>query len=425
MKTYVELVDRPVILELVSQRINRALTAKELAQRISVANRPLDTQILQITVKDSSPERAALIANATAQSFITENEREIGRPGTVSVSQAASVPTIATAPRVKTYTAFAAFLGLIVAAMYARGLDYLDDTVKTPEDITRVLNLPTLGVIGRAGASGLERALSRLSGRAVLSPFIEEVRELRTRVLFMSLESDLKTLAVVGENPGEGSTITAASLAEVMAEAGEQVVLVDGNLRHPRLHEMYGVPNTLGLTGFLMQKDAGHVPLEPTKIRNLRILPAGPTPVSPADLLASRGMTRMLQQLKETGSYVIFDALPLASGSDALLLAGRVDGTLLVIQARRTRAQELSKSIDRLRQAKANILGIVLNNSNALRSDRDSKSTTSEGKLSQILDGLSQKHERQEFIVSNDIVTVPANGGPPEAQDEPRRISQL
>jgi capsular exopolysaccharide synthesis family protein len=420
MKTYVELVDRPVILGLVSQRISGALTAEELAEKISVANRPLDTQILQITVKDSSPERAALIANATAQAFIAENEREIGRPGTVSVSQAASAPRAPIAPRIGMYTAFATFLGFVVGAMYARGLDYLDDTIKTPEDITRVLNLPTLGVIGRGTASSLDRALGRLSGRAVLSPFIEDVRELRTRVLFMSLESDVRTLAVVSERPNEGSTLAAASLAEVMAEAGEHVVLVDANLRKPSLHEMYGIPNTLGLTGFLMQKDSGVIPLESTRIKNLRVLPAGPTPSSPADLLASREMTRMLQQLKETGCYVIFDTLPLASGSDALILAGRVDGTLPIVQARRARAQGLTQSVDRLRQARANILGIVLNNAKPQRGGRLGKSAISEGALSQLLTGLSQQHGRREFRSGSDVTSVPADGsgsGSPEAQE--------
>jgi len=410
MKTYVELVDRPIILEVVSQRLDRVYSSGDLGTKVSVSNRPLDTQILQISVKDSSPGQAALIANTTAQAFIEENEREIGRPGTVSIAQAARPPSAPVAPRVGMYTAFAMFLGLVVAATYARGLDYLDDTVKTPDDVTTAVDLPTLGVIGKAGESSIQRALGRMSGRAMGSHLIEDVRELRERVLFISLDSDLKTLAVVSENPDEGGTTTAVRLAEVMAEAGEQVVLVDANLRRPRLHETYEVSNAFGLTGFLtQQQDVYNMPLMATKIKNLRLLPAGPIPVNPADLLASARMTRTIQRLKESGSYVIFDTLPLSSGSDALILAGRVDGSLPVVRAGAVRAQDLSHSIDRLRQARANILGIVLNHARSSGPrTRESKSAAFEGKLSDLLRTVSESRGGRRFSQGKDVRVLPA-----------------
>ena len=172
MKTYAELVARPVILETVSQRLNGVYTAETLETKVSVSNTPIDTQILKIAVRDHSPNLAASIANVTAQAFIEENAREIGRPGTVSISQSAVVPSSPVEPKVGMYTAIAVVLGFVVAAVFARGLEYLDDTIKTPDDISTVLDLPTLGVIGMAGSRGLQKAWSRVSGRGDLSPFL-------------------------------------------------------------------------------------------------------------------------------------------------------------------------------------------------------------------------------------------------------------
>jgi capsular exopolysaccharide synthesis family protein len=360
MKTYAELVDRPVILETVSQRLNGVYTAETLATKVSVSNTPIDTQILKIAVRDQSPNLAASIANVTAQAFIEENAREIGRPGTVSISQSAVVPSSPVEPKVGLYTVLSALVGFVVAAVFARGLEYLDDTIKTPDDISTVLDLPTIGVIGMAGPRGLQKALGRVSGRADLSPFLEDVRELRTRIHFLKLDTDLRTLVVVSQNPDEGKTTTAASLAEVLAEAGDQVILVDANLRRPRLHEIYGVANTVGLTGLLMQ-DVESVMLSPTRVKNLRLLTSGPVPLSPSELLTSKRMMQTLASLRENADFVIFDTPPLASASDALILASKVDGTLPVIQAGRARSQDVRQTIARLQEAKARILGIVLN----------------------------------------------------------------
>jgi non-specific protein-tyrosine kinase len=240
-------------------------------------------------------------------------------------------------------------------------LEYLDDTIKTPDDITAVLDMPTLGVIGRAGGGGLEKALSRVSGKGDLSPFLEDVRELRTRIHFLNMDSNLSTIAIVSQNPNEGKTTTAASLAEVLAEAGDQVLLVDANLRRPRLHEIYGVSNAFGLTGFLMQPDITDPPIEMTKVKNLRLLPSGPVPLSPSELLTSKRMRQTIENLKSMDGYVIFDTPPLASASDALILASTVDGTLAVVQSGRLRSQELTRSIERLRESRAKVLGFVLN----------------------------------------------------------------
>jgi succinoglycan biosynthesis transport protein ExoP len=361
IKTYVELVARPVILEAASQRLNGAYSARQLADKVSVSNAPIDTQILKISVRDNDPALAAAVANAVAQSFIEENLREIGRPGTLSISQSANVPTSPVEPRVGLYTAVAVVLGAVVAIVFARGVEYLDDTIKTPDDVASLLDVPTLGVIGRAGSNGLQRTLRQVSGRSDLSPFLEDVRELRTRIHFLRLDLDLRTLVVVSQHAEEGKTTTAASLAEVLAEAGDRVILVDANLRRPRLHNIYGVSNDFGLTGLLLQQDSENVLLASTRVENLRLLPSGPLPLSPSELLTSKRMMQTMASLREHSDYVIFDTSPLASASDALILASKVDGTLHVVQAGRCRSPDLKSAISRLREAKATVLGVVLN----------------------------------------------------------------
>jgi succinoglycan biosynthesis transport protein ExoP len=362
MQTYVQLVARPVVLEAASQRLNGVRSAQQLAGKVSVSNAPVDTQILKISARDNDPALAAAVANAVAQSFIEENLREIGRPGTLSISQAADVPTSPVEPRVGLYTAVAVVLGAVVATVFARGVEYLDDTIKTPDDVASLLDVPTLGVIGRAGSGGtVQRTLRQVSGRSDLSPFLEDVRELRTRIHFLRLDLDLRTLVVVSQHAEEGKTTTAASLAEVLAEAGDRVVLVDANLRRPRLHNIYGVSNDFGLTGLLLQQDSENVLLASTRVENLRLLPSGPLPLSPSELLTSKRMMQTMASLREHADYVIFDTSPLASASDALILASKVDGTLHVVQAGRCRSPDLKSAIARLREAKATVLGVVLN----------------------------------------------------------------
>jgi protein-tyrosine kinase len=165
---------------------------------------------------------------------------------------------------------------------------------------------------------------------------------------------------VVSQHAEEGKTTTAASLAEVLAEAGDQVILVDANLRQPRLHEIYGVTNNVGLTGLLL-RDAENVVLAPTRVKNLRLLTSGPLPLSPSELLTSRRMMQTLASLRSNADFVIFDTPPLASSSDALILASKLDGTMLVVEAGRLHPKDVRQTVSRLEEAKSRILGVVLN----------------------------------------------------------------
>ncbi len=193
------------------------------------------------------------------------------------------------------------------------------------------------------------------------SPQAEAYRSLRTNLDFYSLENPLHTLLIASPEPDDDKTKVVANLGVISAQAGKRVILVDADMRRPRLHEVFGLANDRGLATALAE-DAGELPIFNTQVENLRILPAGPTPVNPADLLASARMNQVLDQLKDMADVILFDAPPLVAVTDGALLAAKVDGVLLVARAGQTKRELVEKAQDILQKVKANLVGAVLTN---------------------------------------------------------------
>ena len=193
------------------------------------------------------------------------------------------------------------------------------------------------------------------------SPQAEAYRSLRTNLDFYSLENPLHTLLIASPEPDDDKTKVVANLGVISAQAGKRVILVDADMRRPRLHEVFGLANDRGLATALAE-DAGELPIFNTQVENLRILPAGPTPVNPADLLASARMNDVLDQLKDMADVILFDAPPLVAVTDGALLAAKVDGVLLVARAGQTKRELVEKAKDILQKVKANLVGAVLTN---------------------------------------------------------------
>ncbi len=193
------------------------------------------------------------------------------------------------------------------------------------------------------------------------SPQAEAYRSLRTNLDFYSLENPLHTLLIASPEPDDDKTKVVANLGVISAQAGKRVILVDADMRRPRLHEVFGLANDRGLATALAE-DAGELPIFNTQVENLRILPAGPTPVNPADLLASARMNDVLDQLKSQADVILFDAPPLVAVTDGALLAAKVDGVLLVARAGQTKRELVEKAKDILQKVKANLVGAVLTN---------------------------------------------------------------
>lgn len=259
---------------------------------------------------------------------------------------------------------FNALLAAIVGGMLALGaaflIEYLDDTIKSPDDVRAVTNLPTLAaVIALDGDSPQKRLVAVTAPR---SPAAEAYRVLRTNLQFSSLDKPLHSLMVTSPGPGEGKSTTIANLAMVLAQAGNRVLLLDADLRRPNLHKLFQLPNSIGLTNALLQhgdhlddfiQDAGH--------NNLFVLTTGPIPPNPAELLGSERMREMLHILQERYDVLLIDSPPVLAVADAAILSNQVDGLILVASAGETRFDMLIRAIERLESVGTRPLGIVLN----------------------------------------------------------------
>lgn len=196
-----------------------------------------------------------------------------------------------------------------------------------------------------------------------ISPASEAYRTLRLNLQYASLDSPLHTLLVTSSAPDEGKSTTLSNLAVTMAQAEQRVIMVDCDLRRPHLHTLFGLSNDVGLTTMMLEDQAlSEPPLLETSIKGLRLLASGPLPPRPADLLGSQRMERVLERLKADADMVVLDAPPVMAVTDAVVLATKVDGVLLVVSAGTTKREQAQRAVERLRKVNAHILGAVLNN---------------------------------------------------------------
>lgn len=256
-------------------------------------------------------------------------------------------------------------LGMVVGAMVGVGAaflrEYLDDTIKTADDVSQALGLVTLGNIFRIGAGRTlkDSLVTSVDGR---SPVAESYRILRTNLAFCGVGNPGGAIVVTSAGLGEGKTTTAANLAVVMAQMGKRVILVDTDLRRPMLAKMFEMNGTDGMSTLLAgQGPVGDADLIPSEVPNLRLIPSGPIPPNPAELLGSPRMAEVIQSLREQADVVIFDAPPALAVTDSSVIASQVDGALLVIDAGETRREVVQRAAEMLQKGGVKLLGAVLN----------------------------------------------------------------
>lgn len=195
------------------------------------------------------------------------------------------------------------------------------------------------------------------------SPVSEAYRTLRTNLEFSSLDEPLKTVVVTSPGPEEGKSTTLANLAVTLAHAEKRVILVDCDLRRPSQHEIFGLSNEVGLTTMVVDEQAMRdPPLLETGVEGLQLLPSGPLPPNPSELVGSRRMAEIIRALSERADLVLFDAPPIIAVTDAAVLASRVDGVLLVIKAGATKRDHAKRAKALLEKVNAHVVGAVLNN---------------------------------------------------------------
>lgn len=324
------------------------------------------------TTPTTSPQVSSLYGQlATLQSQLSQLQASASlQAGAVELMTAASVPTVPSSPNIKRTGIIGLVVGLILGVGGVLLAETVDDRIKNPDEMARAApDVPVLGVVP-AVAGKRRRGQPLLPSIAAPSSFAAEAyRQLRTSLQFLDVDREWRLVQVTSPVQGEGKTTTVTNLAIMLAEAGRRTVLVDADLRRPQAHESFGVQQSPGLTNVLI----GDVPLEAAiqkveDIPHLRLLASGPIPPNPAELITGDAMRRLLAELRSTDAEaVLFDTPPVLPVADALALAPRVDATLVVIQAGRTRAKLLREALDRLEQVNAHVSGAVLN---ALRRQR-------------------------------------------------------
>lgn len=247
-------------------------------------------------------------------------------------------------------------IGLVVGIGLAFFIEYLDTSVKTIDDVERLLQSPVLGVIPQNVGYLIEEGAE--------SPHAEAYRVLRTNLLFARKDDKLNSAAVVSAGAGEGKSTTVLNLATVFAQSGQRVVIVDSDLRRPTLHKIMRVTNNLGLTNYLLKQNTLDEVIQTTSLPTLDFLASGKLPSSSLGILSSSQMKDLITELKQRYDFVFFDSPPIMGVSDASILASEVDMTIQVIQYRRYPQPMNIRAKQLIEKVGGNLVGIVLNNIN-------------------------------------------------------------
>ncbi|MEZ4864505.1 MAG: polysaccharide biosynthesis tyrosine autokinase [Caldilineaceae bacterium] len=295
---------------------------------------------------------------------------EVQSVDSVVVVEKANIPEKPIRPRTLINTLLAAVVGAMLALGIIFLIEYLDDRIKTPQDLYNVVNTPILGTIariphgnGRRKKHGeLLREDALIAAHEPRHPITEAYRSLRTNLQFSSIDESLHSLVVTSATPGEGKTTTAANLAVVLAQSGRSVILIDADIRKPQQHKVFDLPKSPGLTDALV---AGNAPLNfflrETNVPNLRLLPSGKDAPNPAELLGSNRMKQVTETLSQEADIIIFDAPPVLAVTDAQVLANDVQGVLLVINTEKTPRAMIARAAEALMRSNSRLFGAVLN----------------------------------------------------------------
>lgn len=274
---------------------------------------------------------------------------------TLTVTESADIPRNPSQSTLL-YMTLAITIGVLSAAALACLLEYLDEGIRSPADVKQALSLSTLAVIGRIPS----KRGSMVVGQEASAVVAEEFLTLAANIRRVVTEQGLRTWLVTSATPAEGKSIVAANLAAALASTGLRVIVVDANLRRPTVHRLLGVDGSRGLTDALRLGNT-HQFLQSSAKYGLRVLPAGTLPVSPAAVLGSLDLPKLLDELAQEADLLLIDSPAVLGLADTRMLASTVDGVLLAVRAAHTRAHDALSAIDILLQTGAQWIGVVLN----------------------------------------------------------------
>jgi len=249
--------------------------------------------------------------------------------------------------------------GLVLAIAVAFGFERLDNSVRAPGDISDYLQLPYIGLLPEVTVN--DKSVRLLATDGVLPQFTEELRQIRTNVLFSFSGSTARSVVITSAGPGEGKTVVASNLAVALAQTGERVLLVDADLRRPRVHSTFSVSQQPGLTNVLVGNTKLSQAVQESGVANLWILPAGRHPPNPSELLGSQKLKSLLTVLGEEFTWILFDTPPVIAVTDACVLGHVVSGVLFIAGSEKVSRQLARRAIEQIKTANGKLVGGVLN----------------------------------------------------------------
>jgi polysaccharide biosynthesis transport protein len=294
----------------------------------------------------------------------------------VRIVDVAEPPNRPSSPKILLNILLSVITGLGLGVGLAFFFEYLDKSVKTPEDILQSGGIPAIGLVPalRAEGGGLRvirteagdgshgSPVELISHEDSKSKISEAFREVRTALLVSQPGGPPKSILVTSAYPGEGKTAVAINLAITLAQIGRRVLLIDADLRRPRIHKVFGIPNTQGLSTCLSASSVLWPEPVPSPIQRLDLVPSGPMPPNPADLLDSDRFWQVLSECKEQGyDHIIYDSPPVLLVADPVIMAARMDAVALVVLAGVSSRDALAHVVRRLQQVKARVVGAILN----------------------------------------------------------------
>lgn len=315
--------------------------------------------------KKSYEDRYNILRTRLSTTDLTDRmSRNINTTNVIPLD-AARVPTIPVSPNMRNNIVAAGALGLLLSAGLIFLIVFLDRSIKSTEDAQQATGAPILGVIPLIDESTLDK--SDIGARDLYvhknptSLVAECCRSLRTNIMFSAADRQIKTIVVSSANQGEGKTTSVIYLGTTMAQSGQRVLLVDTDMRRPRLHVSTGVARNVGLSNLLVGDQDYDAVIKTTEIPNLFVLPCGPTPPNPAELLMSQRFAVVIDELAKRFDRIIFDSPPLQVVTDGVVLSKQVDGAILIAKAAGTLREELKRSARHVHAIGGTIFGVIVN----------------------------------------------------------------
>lgn len=360
VKSYVDIIDAPGVLDPVIEGLDLDTDAASLSAQIS-AQAPANTVLINVMASDTNPVMARDLANSAAKALARQIVRlettESGeKPVKAELIKPAQEPSTPSSPKTLLNVMLGALLGLLAGIGIAVLRHLLDTTVKTTEELEQAAGATSLGTV-RFDPEAANSPLVTLRGSARAEAF----RTIRTNLRYVDVDNPARCVVITSSIPGEGKSTTACNLAIALAQAGAKVLLVEADLRRPKVAEYLGVDGQIGLTDILIGQVSPAQAVVPWNRGLMDFLPSGSIPPNPSELLGSQHMSDLLKVLLTRYDTVILDAPPLLPVTDAAVLTTAADGAILIARYGAAKREQVQESADALRQIEGRLLGTVLN----------------------------------------------------------------